>query len=108
MESVEPAAGSTVSTTMARNANAMSARAGGRAPRATATRPAITPAHPSTRAAHNPAVTNVVVRCRECHHGGPLAARATDGTDAFGPAAEITIMTSVDAAMAAAASQASR
>ena len=108
MESVEPAAGSTVNTTTARNANAMSARAGGRAPRATATRPAITPAPPSTMAAHNPAVTNVVVRCRECHHGGPLAGRTTDGTVALGPAAEITIMTSVDATIAAAASPASR
>ena len=71
-------------------------------------RPAITPAHPSTIAAHNAAVTNVVVKCSECHHGGPLAGRTRYGTDALGPAAEITIMTSVDAAMAAAASQASR
>ena len=104
MESVEPAGGSTVSTATARNAAAMTGRTGGRAPRATATRPAITPAQPSTIAAHSDTVTNVAVRCSACHHGGPPARRMA-GTETFGPAAEITIMTSVEAAMAAAASQ---
>ena len=104
MESVEPAGGSTVSTATARNAAAMTGRTGGRAPRATATRPAITPAQPSAIAAHSDTVTNVAVRCSACHHGGPPARRMA-GTDTFGPAAEITIMTSVEAAMATAASQ---
>src|SRR5580700_10196248 len=104
MESVEPAGGSTVSTATARNAAAMTGRTGGRAPRATATRPAITPAQPSTIAAHSDTVTNVAVRCKACHHGGPPARRMA-GTETFGPAAEIAIMTSVEAAMAAAASQ---
>ncbi len=104
MESVEPAAGSTVSATTAMTENAMSTRAGGRAPRATATRAAITPKPPTAIAAHSATVTNVVVRWSACHHGGPLAAR-TDGTAALGPAAEITTMTAVEAAMAAAPSQ---
>ena len=104
MESVEPAGGSTVSTATARNAAAMTGRTGGRAPRATATRPAITPAQPSAIAAHSDTVTNVAVRCSACHHGGPPARRMA-GTETFGPAAEITIMTSVEAAIAAAASQ---
>jgi hypothetical protein len=46
----------------------------------------------------------VAVRCSACHHGGP-AARRMAGTETLGPAAEITIMTSVEAAMAAEASQ---
>src|SRR5271165_533743 len=104
MESVEPAGGSTVNTATATNAAAMTGRTGGRAPRATATRPAITPAQPSTIAAHSDTVTNVAVRCSACHHGRPPA-RCMTGTDTFGPAAEITIMTRVEAAIAAAASQ---
>src|SRR5580704_6791153 len=104
MESVEPAAGSTVNATTARNANAISTRTGGRAPRATAIRAAITPAQPRAIAAHSATVTNVVVRCSACHHGGPLVA-CTDGTIAFGPAAQIPTMTAVDSTMAAAASQ---
>src|SRR5271165_1391282 len=47
---------------------------------------------------------NVAVRCSACHHGGPPARRMA-GTETFGPAAEITIMTSIEAAIAAAASQ---
>ncbi len=104
MESVEPAAGSTVSATTARNAAARTGRTGGRAPRATATSPAITPAQASAIAAHSDTVTNVAVRCSACHQGGPLARRMA-GTETLGPAAEITIMTRVEAAMAAAASQ---
>ena len=104
MESVEPAAGSTVSTATARNAAARTGRTGGRAPRATATSPAITPAQPSAIAAHSDTVTNVAVRCSACHQGGPPARRMA-GTETFGPAAEMTMMISVEAAMAAAASQ---
>src|ERR1700730_5959324 len=104
MESVEPAAGSTVSTTTARNAAARTGRTGGRAPRATATRPAITPAQPSVIATHSDTVTNVALRCSACPQGG-RATRRMAGTETFGPAAEITIMTSVEAAMAAAASR---
>src|SRR5580700_10531673 len=108
MASVEPAAGSTVTTATARNPAAMTARTGGRAPRATATSPAITPAQPSAIATHNDTVTNVAVRCSEwCHHGGPpLVGKA--GTETFGPAAETTTMISTEATMAAAASQAAR
>ena len=108
MASVEPAGGSTVTTATARNANARTARTGGRAPRATATSPAITPAQPSTIAAHSDTVTNVAVRCSACHQGGPPGARGMTGTETFGPAAEITMMISVETAMAAAASQARR
>src|SRR5260370_14870157 len=104
MEPVEPAGGSTVKITTARNDNATTGRPGGRAPGATAIRPAITPAQPSTMAAHSDTVTNVAVRCNECHQGGPLA-RGMEGTETFGPAAEIAVMISVAAAMAAAASQ---
>ena len=105
MESVEPAGGSTVSSATARNAAARTGRTGGRAPRATATRPAITPAQPSAIAAHNDTVTNVAVRCSGCHQGGPPPGRGMAGTETFGPAAEITIMTSVEAPMAAAANK---
>src|SRR5271165_2482404 len=104
MESVEPAGGSTVNTATATNAAAMTGRTGGRAPRATATRPAITPAQPSAIAAHSETVTNVAVRCSACHHGRPPARRMA-GTETFGPAAEIAIMTSVETAMATAESQ---
>src|SRR5580700_6125167 len=104
MESVEPAGGSTVSTATARNAAAMTGLTGGRAPRATATRPAITPAQPRAMAPHSDTVTNVAVRCSACHHGRPPARRIA-GTETFGPAAEITIMISVEAAMATAANQ---
>src|SRR5579859_101478 len=102
MASVEPAGGSTVTTARARKAAAMTARTGGRAPRATATRPAITPAQPSAIAAHSDTVTNVAVRCSACHHGGqptvlPDGLRIS-GTETFGPAAEITMMTSVETA----------
>ncbi len=83
----------------------MTARTGGRAPRATATSPAITPAQPSPIAAHSDTVTNVAVRCSACHQGGPPAAWRMTGTETFGPAAEIAMMTSVETAMAAAASQ---
>src|SRR5260370_30143586 len=107
MESVEPAGGSTVRTRTARNENATTGRTGGRAPRATAIRPAITPAQPSPIAAHSDTVTNVAVRCSECHHGGPLTL-GMEGTETFGPAAETAIMISVAAAMAAAPSQAIR
>jgi hypothetical protein len=85
----------------------MTGRTGSRAPRATATRPAITPAQPSTMANHSETVTNVAVRCSECHHGGPLV-RCSDGTETFGPAAEIPAMMTMDAVMAAAASHAVR
>src|SRR6185437_4262843 len=105
MESVEPAGGSTVSTATARNAAASTGRTGGRAPRATATSPAITPAQPSTIAVHSDTVTTVAVRCSGCHHGGPPPSRDMAGTETFGPAAEMTIMISVEAAMAATASQ---
>ena len=104
MESVEPAGGSTVSTATARNAAAMTGRTGGLAPRATATRPAITPAQPSTIAPQSDTVTNVAPRCRACHHGRPPARRRA-GTETLGPAAEITIMTSVEATMATTANQ---
>ncbi len=107
MESVEPAGGSTVKTTTARNENATTGRTGGRAPRPTAIRPAITPVQPSPIAAHSDTVTNVAVRCSECHHGGPLTL-GMEGTETFGPAAETAIMISVAAAMAAAPSQAIR
>ena len=105
MASVEPAGGSTVTTATARNAAAMTARTGGRAPRATATSPAITPAQPSTIAAHSDTVTNVAVRCSACHQGGLPAGWRRAGTETFGPAAEIAMMISVETAMAATASQ---
>ena len=105
MESVEPAGGSTVSTATARNTAARTGRTGGRAPRATAIRPAITPAQPSAIAAHSDTVTKVAVRCSGCHQGGPPSSRGMAGTETFGPAAEIAIMTSVEAAMAIAANQ---
>ena len=94
-----------MSTATARNAAASTGRTGGRAPRATATRPAITPAQPSAIAAHSNTVTNVAVRCSGCHQGGPPPGRGMAGTETFGPAAETTIMTSVEAAMATAANQ---
>ncbi len=103
--SVEPAEGSTVTTATARNAAAMTARTGGRAPRATATSPAITPAQPRAIAAQSDPVTNVAVRCSACHQGGPPAAPGMTGTDTFGPAAEIPMMMSIETAIAAAASQ---
>src|SRR5271157_2131776 len=103
MESVEPAGGSTVSTATARKAAAMTGRTGGRAPRATATSPAITPAQPRAIAAHSDTVTKVAVRCRARHQGGPPGGCRRSGTDTFGPAAEITTMTSVETAIAAAA-----
>src|SRR5215469_12943271 len=99
MASVEPAGGSTVTTATARNAAAMIERTGGRAPRATATSPAITPAQPSTIAAHSDTVTNVAVRCSACHQGGPPPGRGMAGTETFGPATEITMMMSTEAAM---------
>ena len=105
MESVEPAAGSTVSTATTPNAATRMGRTGGRAPRATATRPAITPAQPSTIATHRDTVTNVAVRCSGCHQGGPWPGRGMAGTETFGPAAEIAIMISAEAAMATVASQ---
>ena len=108
MASVEPAEGSTVTTATARNAAAMTARTGGRAPRATATSPAITPAQPSTIAAHSDTVTNVAVRCSACHQGGLTDGLRMTGTATFGPAAETAMMMSVETAMAAAASQPSR
>ena len=105
MESVEPAGGSTVSIVTARNAAARTGRTGGRAPRATATRPAITPAQPSAIAVHSDTVPTVAVRCSGCHQGGPPPGRGMAGTETFGPAAEMAIMISVEAAMAAAANQ---
>src|SRR5271166_3374711 len=92
------------STATARKAAAMTGRTDGRAPRATATRPAITPAQPSAIATHSDTVTNVAVRSSACHQGGPPARRIA-GTETLGPAAEITIMISVEAAMAAVADQ---
>ena len=105
MESVEPAGGSTVSTATTPNTATRMGRTGGRAPRATAIRPAITPAQPSTIAIHKDTVTKVAVRCSGCHQGGPWPGRGVAGTETFGPAAEIAIMISVEAAMAAVASQ---
>jgi hypothetical protein len=105
MESVEPAGGSTVSIVTARNAAARIGRTGGRAPRATPTRPAITPAQPSAIAVHSDTVTTVAVRCSGYHQGGPPPGRGMAGTETFGPAAEMAIMISIEAAMAAAASQ---
>jgi hypothetical protein len=58
-------------------------------------------------AAHSDTVTNVAVRCSECHQGRPLT-RGSKGTETLGPAAEIPIMIRVDARMATAASQAVR
>src|SRR5260370_39094775 len=103
MESVEDAGGSTVKPTAARHEHATTGRTGGRDPRPTAIRPAITPVQPSPIAAHSDTVTNVAVRCSECHHGGPLTL-GMEGTETFGPAAETAIMISVAAAMAAAPS----
>src|SRR5579863_8244995 len=103
MVSVEPAGGSTVTRAVARNAPAMTARTGGRAPRATATSPAITPAQPSSIAAHSDTVTKVAVRCSACHQGGLTEGLRMTGTETLGPAAQTAIMMSVETPMAAAA-----
>src|SRR6185437_14067175 len=105
MAAVEPAGGSTGSTATTPNAATRMGRTGGRAPRVTAIRPAITPAQPSAIAIHRDTVTKVAVRCSGCHQGGPWPGRGMVGTETFGPAAEIEIMISAEAAMATVASQ---
>src|SRR5579859_8164405 len=105
MASVEPAAGSTVSTMTARNAKPMSALTGRRAPREVAAIPASTPAQPTIIAIHIDTTVAVAEKCSGCHHGG-WAAPCTTGTDRLGPPNEITIMIRTDTTIAVRAAQA--
>src|ERR1700744_6258821 len=86
--SVDPAAGSTVSTPTTRAAKASRARTGGRAPRAPASTPAMPPPPPASTAPQSAKVARAGDGCRQIHQGGPVAGRGMVTTDRLGPATD--------------------